>query len=54
MSEQEFDELYSMWRFEMWEKGYGTYKKIDNDVAKGILIPFIDYRNKLSKEDNNG
>lgn len=29
---------YAMWRLELWNRDYGTYDDIDNDVFDGTLI----------------
>ena len=31
--------LYATWRFDMWGKGYGSYRVIDRAVAMGVLVP---------------
>ena len=37
------DEAYACWRFDFYNKGYGTYRTIDRDVENGKLTPFQDY-----------
>jgi len=40
------EELYPLWRFEMWIKGYGTYLEIDKAVNNESLKPFKIYPDK--------
>ena len=48
---ERFDAAYPFWRWDMWEKGYGTYEAIDRKVSEGELIPFKDYPALKSQAD---
>ena len=45
------EEVYPIWRFDMWLKGYGSYLDIEKQIREGKLIPLMDY-SKKEKNDN--